>query len=101
MSPIPRPLAARLIPQELIRAKRDGATLLDDEIAAFVQGLTDGSVSEGQAAAFAMAVFFRGLVERECVALTRAMTESGRRLAWPDLGRPCSTSIRPAASATR
>ena len=88
MSRVPRPLAARFIPQELIRAKRDGAPLLDDEIAAFVQGLTDGSVSEGQAAAFAMAVYFRGLDERECVALTRAMTGSGRRLAWPDLGRP-------------
>ncbi len=49
------------LPQETIRTKRDGGTLSDEEIAGFIAGLTDGSVTEGQAAAFAMAVFFRGL----------------------------------------
>ncbi len=49
--------------------------------------LVSGRVTEGQAAAFAMAVFFRGLDEPECVALTRAMTRSGTVLAW-DLPGP-------------
>ncbi|MGU3667650.1 thymidine phosphorylase [Methylobacterium sp. A49B] len=75
------------LPQETIRAKRDGLPLASEEIEAFVRGLTDGAVGEGQAAAFAMAVFFRGLTLPERVALTRAMAESGRVLAW-DLPGP-------------
>lgn len=79
---------AAFLPQEVIRRKRDGARLAPEEVAAFVAGLTDGSISEGQAAAFAMAVFFRGLAREECVALTRAMTASGRVLDWPGEERP-------------
>ena len=74
-----------LLPQETIRAKRDGLTLDEAAIDAFVRGLVDGSVGEGQAAAFAMAVFFRGLSTPERVALTRAMTRSGTVLDW-DVG---------------
>jgi len=81
---LPRVLA---LPQEIIRAKRDGRTLSDDEIGAFVAGLTDGSVTEGQVAAFAMAVYFRGMTIAERVALTRAMTASGAVLSW-DLPGP-------------
>ena len=47
-----------MLPQEIIRAKRDGHALTDQEIAFFVAGITDGSISEGQAAAFAMAEAF-------------------------------------------
>ncbi len=80
-----------LLPQEIIRRKRDGAALSDEEIAAFVAGIADDSIGEGQAAAFAMAVFLRGMARDEAVALTRAMTESGRRLDWQglDLPGPC------------
>lgn len=70
------------LPQEIIRAKRDGGTLPPEEIEGFIAGLTTGRVSEGQAAAFAMAVFFRGLSVEERVALTRAMMRSGEVLAW-------------------
>ncbi|TGD98572.1 thymidine phosphorylase [Methylobacterium nonmethylotrophicum] len=76
-----------LLPQELIRRKRDGAALPPEAIEAFIAGLTDGRVTEGQAAAFAMAVFFRGLSLPERVALTRAMTRSGTVLEW-DLPGP-------------
>ena len=76
------------LPQEVIRAKRDGGSLEAAQIEAFVAGITDGSISEGQAAALAMAVFFQGLSRPECVALTRAMTDSGRRLDWSALDRP-------------
>ncbi|TXN43298.1 thymidine phosphorylase [Methylobacterium sp. WL7] len=75
------------LPQETIRAKRDGLVLDPEEIAGFVRGLTDGAVGEGQAAAFAMAVFFRGLALPERVALTRAMAGSGAVLTW-DLPGP-------------
>jgi len=76
-----------LLPQEIIRRKRDGGVLSATEIEAFVEGLTAGRVSEGQAAALAMAVVFRGLSVEERVALTRAMTHSGEVLAW-DLPGP-------------
>ena len=75
-------MTARPLTAELIRRKRDGESLADAEIAALVAGIADGSVSEGQAAAFAMAVFFRGMSRGECVALTRAMTSSGDTLDW-------------------
>src|SRR3712207_2881804 len=71
-----------LLPQEIIRRKRDGGVLSGDEIASVIEGLTSGRVSEGQAAAFAMAVYFRGLSVDERVALTRAMTQSGEVLSW-------------------
>ena len=78
------------LPQEIIRAKRDGRPLSEAEIGEFIAGLTSGAVSEGQAAAFAMAVFFRGMSLEERVALTRAMTLSGETLDWraPDLPGP-------------
>ena len=76
------------IPQEVIQAKREGRALPDDAIVAFVTGIGDGTISEGQAAALAMAICLNGMTAPECVALTRAMTDSGRVLEWPDLGRP-------------
>ena len=80
--------ATGFLPQEVIRRKRDGGRLAPEEVAAFVAGITDGSITEGQAAAFAMAVFFRGLEREECVALTRAMMASGRVLDWSGEERP-------------
>ena len=77
-----------MLPQEVIRAKRDGRALTDQEIAFFVAGITDGSISEGQAAAFAMAVFFRGMTRPEVIALTRGMRDSGTVLDWSDADLP-------------
>ncbi|MEO1223376.1 MAG: thymidine phosphorylase [Pseudomonadota bacterium] len=76
------------LPQETIRKKRDGLTLSDDEIAAFIGGVTHGSVTEGQVAAFCMATVLKGMTMPERVALTRSMTQSGRVLDWPDLDGP-------------
>lgn len=76
------------LPQEIIRTKRDGGELDPADIAAFIKGLTDGSVSEGQVAAFAMAVFFQGMSRKEAVALTVSMRDSGEVLSWPELDRP-------------
>ncbi|MGO4405519.1 thymidine phosphorylase [Bosea sp. RAF48] len=74
--------------QEIIAAKRDGAELPDADIRQIIAGLTDGSVTEGQAAAFAMAVYFNGMNEKERVALTLAMRDSGTVLRWDDLPGP-------------
>ena len=66
-----------MLAQELIRTKRDGGELSPAQIEAFVQGLTQGSWSEGQVAAMAMAIVLRGMNTTETVALTEAMTRSG------------------------
>jgi thymidine phosphorylase len=79
---------ASFFPQEVIRKKRDGLRLGDAEIAAMIAGIADGSVGEGQTAAFAMAVFFRGMGLEECVAMTTAMAGSGERLEWRSLNLP-------------
>ena len=77
-----------MLAQEIIRTKRDGKRLSVAQIQHFVQGLVDGSWSEGQVAALGMAVFWRGMVREECVALTHAMKHSGRVMAWPDVPGP-------------
>lgn len=72
----------------LIIAKvRDGVPPQADEIAWFAQGLASGAVSDAQAGAFAMAVLLKGLGEEGRVALTRAMRDSGKVMAW-DLPGP-------------
>ena len=76
------------LPQEIIRKKRDGLTLSTNDIAAFVRGVADDVVSEGQIAAFTMATFLNGMSRDEVVALTRAMRDSGRVLNWQSLNLP-------------
>jgi thymidine phosphorylase len=71
-------------PAVLIRIKRDGGTLSREQVQAFVDGLTDHSFSDAQAAAMAMAVVWRGMDAGETVALTRAMTQSGEVLSWAE-----------------
>ena len=81
-------MAEAFLPQEVIRRKRDGAALSEAEIGFFVKGLTDGTIAEGQVAAFAMAVFFRGMTMPERIALTKAMAHSGRILDWRGVTLP-------------
>ena len=64
-----------MIPQELIRKKRDGGILNAEEIHSFIAGMTAGTVTDAQTAAFAMALFFKGMTRDERVALTRAMRD--------------------------
>jgi len=71
-----------LPPQELIRAKREGMALSDAQVKAFVQGLVDGSFADAQVGAMAMAILLKGMSHAETVALTQAMTHSGRVLDW-------------------
>jgi thymidine phosphorylase len=73
---------------ELIRRKRDGGELSEEEIAFLVGGIADGSVSDAQVGALAMAVVLRGMSAQERIALTGAMTRSGEVLDWSDAGLP-------------
>ncbi len=76
------------LPQEVIAHKRDGKTLSREEIRRFISGFAAGTVSEAQAAAFAMAVYFNDMTGDERVALTEAMRDSGTVLDWSDLDGP-------------
>lgn len=73
------------LPQETIRKKRDRIPLTAEEIREFAFGIADGTVGEGQIAAFAMAVCLNGLSMDERIALTLAMRDTGTVLSWADL----------------
>ncbi|SOC01824.1 thymidine phosphorylase [Rhodobacter maris] len=73
--------------RSIIMAVRDGAGLAPEAAAWFARGLADGTVSDAQAGAFAMAVLCRGIGAAGRVALTEAMRDSGQVLAW-DLPGP-------------
>jgi thymidine phosphorylase len=77
-----------MLAQEIIRKKRDGQKLSREEIAFFVKGITDGSVSEGQVSALAMAVYFRDMEMDERVAFTEGLRDSGDVLEWKSLNLP-------------
>ena len=74
-----------MLPQEIIRRKRDGHALTAEEIAFVTRGIADGSLTEGQVAAFAMAVLFRDMTTAERVAFTRGLMASGIVLRWDEL----------------
>jgi thymidine phosphorylase len=71
---------------DLIRRKRDGGELGDEEIALFVQGLADGSLPAEQVSALAMAIFLNGMTFGEAGRLTIAMARSGTVLDWSGAG---------------
>ncbi len=77
-----------MLPQEVIRRKRDGHELSTEELRFFANGIANNSISEGQIAAFAMAVYFRGMKPDEAAALTLAMRDTGEILDWRDLDLP-------------
>lgn len=68
--------------QEIIRKKRDKQKLSPEEIQFYIQGVTDGSISESQIAAMCMAIYFNDLDIEERSALTLAMRDSGDSLQW-------------------
>jgi thymidine phosphorylase len=72
---------------EVIRRKRDGHALSEEELRFAVAGIADGSLSDAQVGALSMALFLRGMEPAERVTFTAAMTRSGTVLEW-DLDRP-------------
>ncbi|UCH77788.1 MAG: thymidine phosphorylase [Candidatus Coatesbacteria bacterium] len=66
--------------KDLIRSKRDGATLPPPQWRRFVAAVTAGELPDYQVAAFLMAIYFRGMTEEETAALTEALADSGDRL---------------------
>lgn len=65
---------------DVIKKKRDGAELTDEEISFFVKGAADGSIPDYQISALCMAIYFRGMTVEETTALTFAVRDSGEKL---------------------
>ena len=75
-----------MLPQEIIRKKRNGEALTPAEIRFFVNGLEDGSIASEQISALAMAIYFRSMNFTETGELTRAMAASGSVIDWTEEG---------------
>lgn len=65
---------------DLIEKKRDGQELSTEEIKFIINGYTDGSIPDYQVSALTMAIFFKGMTEKERADLTMAMVESGDQI---------------------
>ncbi len=70
---------------DIIRSKRDGGELSDDQIQFFVDGLADESIPAEQVSALAMSIVFNSMTFDEASKLTLAMASSGTVLEWRDL----------------
>ena len=68
---------------DAIETKKRGGELAEEVIRDVVAGFTAGSVPDYQMSALLMAVLIRGMTDRETLALTRAMAESGETYAFP------------------
>lgn len=71
---------------DIIEKKRNGFELSDEEIKFFIDGFTLGDIPDYQASALMMAIYFRGMSERETVTLTLAMADSGDRVDLSEFG---------------
>jgi pyrimidine-nucleoside phosphorylase len=72
-----------MIPQEIIRIKRDGGKLSHDELKSFFYGYLKGDVADYQVSAMLMAIFHHGMEHNEMAQLTALMRDSGTVLDWP------------------
>ena len=77
-----------MLPQEIIRKKRNKQSLTTDEINDFINGITNNSIVDAQTAALTMAIFLNGMTKEETTALTLAMRDSGDVLSWKDINGP-------------
>jgi pyrimidine-nucleoside phosphorylase len=77
-----------LRPQDVIRKKRDGLELTGDEIAFFIDGVTEGTIADYQISALLMAIYLNGMNEAEQSLLTQAMLHSGSTLDFSSIDKP-------------
>ncbi len=73
---------------DVIRTKRDGGRLSDEQVQFFVDGYTAGAIADEQAAALCMAILLRDMEPGELASWTQAMIDSGERLDLSSVGRP-------------
>ncbi|XP_037616598.1 thymidine phosphorylase [Sebastes umbrosus] len=69
---------------DLIKKKRDGGALSDEDIKTFVHAVTNETIQECQTGAMLMAIWQKGMVDMETKNLTREMMSSGEVMSWPE-----------------
>ncbi|HEV2828751.1 MAG TPA: thymidine phosphorylase [Pyrinomonadaceae bacterium] len=75
-------------PQDVIRKKRDGQELSAQDIAFFIEGVTQGTIADYQISALLMAIYLNGMNDAEQEMLTEAMLHSGNTLDFSDIAKP-------------
>lgn len=70
---------------DIIKRKRDGFALTDEEINFFISGYVSGDIPDYQAAALCMAIYFKGMTDEETAALTFAVRDSGEKLHFENI----------------
>jgi thymidine phosphorylase len=73
---------------DVLRTKRDGGALTDEQIRFFIEGYTAGTIADEQASALCMAILLRDMTGAELATWTQAMIDSGERLDLSGVGRP-------------
>jgi len=76
-------MSASFIPQEIIRAKRDGQKLTAEQLKGFFAGYLAGDIPDYQVSAMLMAMLLKGLDQSETVTMTKISCDSGKTLSWP------------------
>ncbi len=77
-----------MLPQEIIRKKREKQELSSEEISFFIKGITNGTIADCQIGSLTMAVFLNGMSKNEIRDLTISMRNSGDVLSWTNLDGP-------------
>ena len=73
---------------DIIKTKRDGGELTEDQISWFIKEFSQGgSIPDEQAAALAMAIYFQGMERKELSCWNKAMVDSGATLDLSQVGR--------------
>ena len=62
---------------DIIDKKKKGKELSDEEIRYMINGYVDGSIPDYQMSAFLMAVYYKGMSDKELLEMTIAMEKSG------------------------
>ena len=70
---------------DIINKKKAGKELSEQEIRFFINGYNAGDIPDYQAAAFCMAVYFKGMTDAETAYLTFAVRDSGEKISFPDI----------------
>ena len=65
---------------DIIKKKRDGEQLTDEEIQFFIKGITEETIPDYQISALAMAIYFQGMSKEETASLTMAIVNSGEKI---------------------
>ena len=65
---------------DIIKKKRNGASLSTEEIVFFINGYTTDTIPDYQASALLMAIYYKGMTAEEQADLTMAIVESGDQI---------------------